>query len=58
MIEVSAARTQAALDIGLEFGQIDGAHHKQWVIDQMIRALTGDQYHQLVGDDWDTGTAP
>lgn len=22
-------------------GSVDGAHHKMWVIDQMIRALTG-----------------
>lgn len=24
-----------------EAGQIDGDHHKLWVIDQMVRALTG-----------------
>jgi len=24
-----------------QFGQIDGAHHKQWVIDQMTRILLG-----------------
>lgn len=26
---------------------VDGAHYKQWCIDQMVRALTGDSY-----DDW------
>jgi len=42
-----------------EWGYIDGAHHKQWVIDQMVRALLGDGYEEWVGDDeWDTGVAP
>lgn len=30
-----------ALEIAEESGQVDGGHHKMWVIDQMIRALTG-----------------
>jgi len=29
-----------AMEIALRYGQIDGAHHKAWVIDQMMRALT------------------
>jgi len=29
-----------ALDIAIEYGDIDGDHHKRWVIDQMVRALT------------------
>lgn len=28
-------------NIAYEYGQIDGAHHKTWVIDQMIRELLG-----------------
>ena len=32
---------QKALDIAVQFGGIDGDHHKAWVIDQMVRALTG-----------------
>ena len=50
-------------------GGIDGAHHKMWVIDQMVRALTGPNYERWVraycdGEDgpdtyeWDTGIAP
>lgn len=31
-------RIEAALDL---VGNIDGAHHKQWIIDQMVRVLTG-----------------
>ena len=61
--------TQKALGIAARFGGIDGAHHKAWVIDQMVRALTGDGYDEFVrnacdGEDgpetysWDTGVAP
>ena len=32
---------RAALNVAAEWGDIDGAHHKQWVIDQMVRALCG-----------------
>lgn len=46
-----------------------GSHHKSWVIDQVLRALTGSRYLEFVkaaryGEDgpetydWDTGIAP
>ena len=38
-----AARIEAAIGVAVRFGQIDGAHHKAWSIDQMVRALTGCQ---------------
>lgn len=60
-----------ALEFVFEFGGIDGAHHKQWLIDQMVRALCGneEQYKIFVADyeagedgphtyEWDTGVAP
>lgn len=34
-------RVAKALAIAGQYGQIEGAHHKAWVIDQMVRALTG-----------------
>lgn len=34
-------RIAYALEIAHEAGGVDGAHHKAWVIDQMVRALTG-----------------
>jgi hypothetical protein len=37
------SRIDAALNFALRYGNIDGAHHKTWVIDQMVRALTGCQ---------------
>lgn len=59
-----AERIEAALDIALD-GQIDGSHHKTWVIDQIVRALTGDNYEAWVTEyeengeyEWDRGIAP
>ena len=44
----------------IEAGLIDGAHHKQWAIDQALRALLGVDYEFLsdVHDNWDQGIAP
>lgn len=61
-----------ALQIAYDYGQVDGGHHKMWVIDQMVRALLGDtfEYTQWVkvyqhldvdGEpqyEWDEGVAP
>lgn len=63
------AGSEAALEIALRYGGIDGAHHKTWVIDQMVRALTGDDYERTIaaaceGEDgpntytWSAGIAP
>lgn len=60
---------EEALDQAHRYAQIDGAHHKAWVIDQMVRALTGYAYDEWVrqyreeGSDpdayeWDEGIAP
>ena len=53
----------------LDYGAVDGAHHKQYVLDQVLRKLTGDNYDYVIkewcnGEDgpdtytWDEGTAP
>ncbi|GGK61671.1 hypothetical protein Sme01_03490 [Sphaerisporangium melleum] len=34
-------RIARALKIAVEYGSVDGDHHKAWTIDQMVRALTG-----------------
>jgi len=60
-----------AIEMAFENGQVDGAHHKMWVIDQIVRILVGSEkkYEELVkracdGEDgpntyaWDTGVAP
>lgn len=36
-------RIQKALDIAWHYAQIDGAWHKTWTIDQMVRALCGSE---------------
>jgi hypothetical protein len=62
-------RIAKALQFAFECGSIDGEHHKTWVIDQMVRALTEDSYDAWIknvkaGDDgidtyeWYEGIAP
>lgn len=58
------SRIGRAIEVACRFGQIDGSHHKAWVIDQMVRELTGEKYAEVIktscGDDysWDEGIAP
>lgn len=60
---------EEALRILIRYGGIDGEHHKTWVIDQAVRALSGSFYEKLIeaandGEDgpntyeWDEGIAP
>ena len=57
-------RIKGAVEVATRFGGIDGAHHKAWVIDQMLKHLLGDAYQQTIqeireeGRDWDEGIAP
>lgn len=62
--ETDAERIQAALDVALEYGGIDGGCHKMWVLDQVVRYLAGDRYTAFVesaradGHGWSEGIAP
>lgn len=58
-----------ALALAHCYSQTDGSHHKAWVIDQMVRALTGPSYDEWIaayraGEDgpetysWDEGIPP
>jgi hypothetical protein len=40
-MNIPEQRIQSAIELAVRYGGIDGAHHKTWVIDQMVRALTG-----------------
>ena len=64
-------RIKEALSIAWKYGQIDGSHHKMWVIDQIVKVLCGSKseykkwvetYETLLADDnyykWNTGIAP
>ena len=65
----NAERIDKAIQISLDYGQIDGAHHKQWVIDQVLRMLAGQTYATIIEEyrngidgpdtyEWDEGIAP
>lgn len=62
-------RIDKATKIAWQYVQIDGAHHKMWVIDQMLRILLGeDGYRKFLeayqtvdaGDyyTWNMGISP
>jgi hypothetical protein len=64
-----AGRIKSAVDLAVQFGGVDGDFHKMWVIDQMIRILTGADYDRIIAEacngedgpetyEWDTGIAP
>lgn len=49
----------------LLFENVDGGHHKQWLIDQAVRKLTGPLYQDVIkfyekdgNYSWDEGIAP
>lgn len=59
---------ERALELIYQYGGTDGGHHKQWVLDQLVRILAPD-YDQWIkdfcnGEDgpetyaWDEGIAP
>lgn len=61
-------KIKKALELINNYGGIDGGHHKQWVLDQLIKILS-DDYILWVGNyesgenglqtcEWDTGIAP
>lgn len=63
--EVLASRIENAIDVIDRYGSTDGAHHKQWVLDQVLRELmSAEEYREFVdrrqrgADDWETGIAP
>lgn len=46
-------RLAEALRVARHFGGVDGGHHKAWVIDQMVRCLTGCPTESREGVDHD-----
>lgn len=64
-------KIEKAINLAVQYGGIDGAHHKDWVIDQMVRVLASDDddYEKIIkgacnGEDgpntyeWNCGIAP
>jgi hypothetical protein len=66
MTDTTQARIGRAVAVITRYGMIDGEHHKQWVLDQVLRALLGVRYAAWVEahasdpeyDPWDPGVAP
>lgn len=69
--DAASRHVARALELAHQYGSIDGAHHKMWVIDQMVRALCGDAetYARWVAEakagedgpdtyEWEEGYAP
>lgn len=60
---LNAPQAKAALAMILLYGGIDGAHHKDWVLDQVVRMLTGTGYEKWVEEarvdhEYSEGIAP
>ena len=58
-------RIDKAIEIAYQYAQIDGAHHKMWTIDQMLRELLDSKYDEFIREyeedgeyTWDIGISP
>ena len=51
-------KINAAIELAVRYGGFDGDHHKTWVIDQMVRALAGDKYEEVVAEACDGEDGP
>jgi len=59
------ARDNCIASFILRYGSIDGAHHKQWVLDQVLKVLLEDKYEETIKEyesdgeyEWNKGIAP
>jgi hypothetical protein len=67
LLAEAQTREQRVIDLTVDYGSIDGADHKQWVLDQIVRVIAGVNYDAFVETymsdedgmiDWDRGIAP
>ena len=49
-VEQAERKQEASLSVAQQYGGIDGAHHKAWVIDQMCRVLAAESYEKFVAE--------
>jgi hypothetical protein len=47
-IHIYEDRIDKAMDLISQYGQIDGSHHKAWVLDQVARILKAGNYEDWV----------
>ena len=50
MLSDRKSRIEKAIDVAVRYGGIDGDHHKAWVIDQMVRELTGCPMQKMINE--------
>lgn len=41
-------RIMKAIEVCFAYSQVDGDHHKAWVLDEIMRALAGEHYGRVV----------
>lgn len=63
-------RIYEAVNLAFRYGNIEGGHHRKWVINEMLKCLLGEEVYRIrvldyeKGEDgldtyeWDTGIAP
>ena len=65
----SEKKVEGSIKLIVDYGGIDGSHHKDWVLDQVVRELSGDNYDKIIADaksgedgpntyGWEEGIAP
>lgn len=63
-LELESRELAAIVSLIDTYGNIDGAHHKQWVLDKCMRIALRHRYSEWVrqrkeeGYDWDEGIPP
>lgn len=70
-LEEAHKQVEEALEVIYRCGQIDGSHHKMWVIDQVVRKLMTEEHYAAWVEEyesdpeyedapyqWDAGIAP
>ena len=64
-LEELRGRVKRALEVAWGAGQVDGDHHKAWVIDQMVHHLLDSGYDAYIAEytkggsyTWDKGIPP
>src|SRR3954469_12591 len=70
-LKIFKERIEAIKDLASRYAGIDGEHHKQWLIDQIIRVVLAGDYQDFIAEynnfkdqdgksygEWDEGIAP
>lgn len=65
MTKFTTRKEQKIFEMIADYGGVDGAHHKQWVLDQCLRILLSHEGYKSwkyeclhKGFEWDEGIAP